>query len=144
MRNGDENADDIAGRFTGTYTGADARSCKYGTTCEITDKKGKGLPESGKGEALEIPHSPEKEPVSCLTDWHYPSGAVFFTQSNFPINRQHLPASYLRRSITPTHSDIVLYRSQVNVTVKALCEGYSGVKELSRRVYTPDVVSKTN
>ncbi|EOV01432.1 hypothetical protein WG7_04493, partial [Escherichia coli KTE38] len=30
-----------------------------------------GLPESGKGEALEIPHSPEKEPVSCLTDWHY-------------------------------------------------------------------------
>ncbi|EOV60830.1 transposase insG for insertion sequence element IS4, partial [Escherichia coli KTE69] len=71
MRNGDENADDIAGRFTGTYTGADARSCKYGTTCEITDKKGKGLPESGKGEALEIPHSPEKEPVSCLTDWHY-------------------------------------------------------------------------
>ncbi|PAY77207.1 transposase, partial [Escherichia coli] len=26
---------------------------------------------SGKGEALEIPHSPEKEPVSCLTDWHY-------------------------------------------------------------------------
>ncbi|WP_244496763.1 phage tail tip protein, partial [Escherichia coli] len=22
-------------------------------------------------EALEIPHSPEKEPVSCLTDWHY-------------------------------------------------------------------------
>ncbi|MFS6963232.1 DUF554 family protein, partial [Escherichia coli] len=24
-----------------------------------------------KGEALEIPHSPEKEPVSCLTDWHY-------------------------------------------------------------------------
>lgn len=72
MRNGDENADDIAGRFTGTYTGADARSCKYGTTCEITDKKGKGLPESGKGEALEIPLSPEKEPVSCLTDWHYP------------------------------------------------------------------------
>ncbi len=60
MRNGDENADDIAGRFTGTYTGADARSCKYGTTCEITDKKGKGLPESGKGEAPEIPHSPEK------------------------------------------------------------------------------------
>ena len=70
MWNGDENADDIAGRFTGTYTGADARSCKYGTTCEITDNKGKGLPESGKGEALEIPHSPEKEPVSCLTDWH--------------------------------------------------------------------------
>ncbi|TEZ10786.1 transposase, partial [Escherichia coli] len=27
----------------------------------------------GKGEALEIPHSPEKEPVSCLTDWHYTS-----------------------------------------------------------------------
>lgn len=67
-----------------------------------------------------------------------------FTQSNFPINRQHLPSSYLRRCITPTHSDIVLYRSQVNVTVKALCEGYSGVKELSRRVYTPDEVSKTN
>ncbi|SRM75493.1 IS4 ORF [Shigella flexneri] len=75
MRNGDENADDIAGRFTGTYTGADARSCKYGTTCEITDEKGKSLPESGKGEALEIPHSPEKEPVSCLTDWHYPIDA---------------------------------------------------------------------
>ncbi|MBS8711654.1 hypothetical protein KEP73_18935, partial [Escherichia coli] len=49
------------------------------TTCEITDKKGKGLPESGKGEALEIPHSPEKEPVSCLTDWHYrPSGRFFY------------------------------------------------------------------
>lgn len=46
-------------RFPRTYTGADARSCKYGTTSEITDKKGKGLPESGKGEALEIPHSPE-------------------------------------------------------------------------------------
>ena len=46
-------------RFPGTYTGADARSCKYGTTSEITDKKGNGLPESGKGEALEIPHSPE-------------------------------------------------------------------------------------
>ncbi len=27
---------------------------------EITDKKGKGLPESGKGEAPEIPHRPEK------------------------------------------------------------------------------------
>ncbi len=53
-------------------TSAAKRSCKYGTTCEITDKKRKGLPESGKGEALEIPHSPEKEPVSCLTDWHYP------------------------------------------------------------------------
>ncbi len=77
MRNGDENADDIAGRFTGTYTGADARSCKYGTTCEITDEKGKGLPESGKGEALEIPHSPEKEPVSCLTDWHYTVSETF-------------------------------------------------------------------
>ena len=59
MRNGDENADDIAGRFTGTYTGADARSCKYGTTSEITDKKGRPS-QSGKGEALEIPHSPEK------------------------------------------------------------------------------------
>lgn len=65
-------------RFTGTYTGADARSCKYGTTSEITDKKGKGLPESGKGEALEIPHSPEKEPVSCLTDWHYSLELPFF------------------------------------------------------------------
>ncbi len=103
-------------RFTGTYTGADARSCKYGTTCEITDKKGKSLPESGKGEALEIPHSPEKEPVSCLTDWHYPFwGRFLFSQNNFSINRQHCPSSYLRRCITPTHSDIVLYRSQVNV-----------------------------
>lgn len=87
MRNGDENADDIAGRFTGTYTGADARSCKYGTTCEITDKKGKGLPESGKGEALEIPHSPEKEPVSCLTDWHY--------RTKMPISFQHQLLNYL-------------------------------------------------
>lgn len=105
-------------RFTGTYTGADARSCKYGTTSEITDKKGKGLPERGKGEALEIPHSPEKEPVSCLTDWHYPFwGRFLFSQSNFSINRQHCPSSYLRRCITPTHSDIVLYRLQVNVGV---------------------------
>ena len=71
-------------RFTGTYTGADARSCKYGTTCEITDKKGKGLPESGKGEALEIPHSPEKEPVSCLTDWHY-SGRRGLTSLNIAL-----------------------------------------------------------
>ncbi|MBY8766790.1 hypothetical protein KOI95_24110, partial [Escherichia coli] len=54
-----------------------------GTTCEITDKKGKGLPESGKGEALEIPHSPEKEPVSCLTDWHYNHQALF--ESYAPI-----------------------------------------------------------
>ena len=105
-------------RFPRTYTGADARSCKYGTTSEITDKKGKGLPESGKGEALEIPHSPEKEPVSCLTDWHYPFWCRFlFSQSNFSINRQHCPSSYLRRCITPTHSDIVLYRLQVNVGV---------------------------
>ena len=77
-------------RFTGTYTGADARSCKYGTTCEITDKKGKGLPESGKGEALEIPHSPEKEPVSCLTDWHYPFWGRFFV---FPKQLFHKPAA---------------------------------------------------
>lgn len=105
-------------RFPGTYTGVDARSCKYGTTSEITDKKRKGLPESGKGEALEIPHSPEKEPVSCLTDWHYPFwGRFLFSQSNFSINRQHCPSSYLRRCITPTHSDIVLYRLQVNVGV---------------------------
>lgn len=48
-------------RFPGTYTGADARSCKYGTTSEITDKKRKGLPESDKGEALEILHSPENK-----------------------------------------------------------------------------------
>ncbi|EJZ65001.1 putative transposase [Shigella flexneri 1485-80] len=41
-----------------------------GQLVKYTDEKGKGLPESGKGEALEIPHSPEKEPVSCLTDWH--------------------------------------------------------------------------
>ena len=105
-------------RFPRTYTGADARSCKYGTTSEITDKKGKGLPESGKGEALEIPHSPEKEPVCCLTDWHYPFwGRFLFSQNNFSINRQHCPSSYLRRCITPTHSDIVLYRLQVNVGV---------------------------
>ena len=105
-------------RFPGTYTGVDARSCKYGTTSEITDKKRKGLPESGKGEALEIPHSPEKEPVSCLTDWHYPFwGRFLFSQGNFSINRQHCPSSYLRRCITPTHSDIVLYRLQVNVGV---------------------------
>jgi hypothetical protein len=78
MRNGDENADDIAGRFSGTYTGTDARSCKYGTTSEITDKKGKGLPESGKGEVQGIPHSPEKDPVSCLTDGHYTICRVFF------------------------------------------------------------------
>lgn len=105
-------------RFPGTYTGTDARSCKYGTTSEITDKKRKGLPESDKGEALEILHSPEKEPVSCLTDWHYPFwGRFLFSQSNFSINRQHCPSSYLRRCITPTHSDIVLYRLQVNVGV---------------------------
>ncbi|MBN3542557.1 hypothetical protein JTP46_20325, partial [Escherichia coli] len=55
-----------------------------GTTCEITDKKGKGLPESGKGEALEIPHSPEKEPVSCLTDWHYALRGGFFTWHERP------------------------------------------------------------
>ncbi|CEP56134.1 IS4 orf [Shigella flexneri] len=90
MRNGDENADDIAGRFTGTYTGADARSCKYGTTCEITDEKGKGLPESGKGEALEIPHSSEKEPVSCLTDWHYPFWGRFFV---YPKQLFHKPTA---------------------------------------------------
>ena len=74
-------------RFPRTYTGADARSCKYGTTSEITDKKGKGLPESGKGEALEIPHSPEKEPVSCLTDWHY--------RTKMPISFQHQLLNYL-------------------------------------------------
>lgn len=71
MRNGYENADDPSGRFTGADPGADACSWKYGAASKITDKKGKGLPESGEGEALEIPHSPEKGPVSCLTDWHY-------------------------------------------------------------------------
>ena len=72
MWNGHENADDVAGRVTGPNPGADARSCKYGTPGKITDKKGKSLPESGKGETLEVPQSPKKEPVSCLTDWHYP------------------------------------------------------------------------
>ncbi|WP_222863819.1 hypothetical protein, partial [Klebsiella michiganensis] len=28
--------------------------------------------------ALEIPHSPEKKPVSCLTDWHYSAAGLFF------------------------------------------------------------------
>ncbi|WP_227013188.1 hypothetical protein, partial [Enterobacter cloacae complex sp. P47BA] len=31
-----------------------------------------------KGKALEIPHSPEKKPVSCLTDWHYNSNVAVF------------------------------------------------------------------
>ncbi|MBN6602707.1 hypothetical protein JR905_09115, partial [Escherichia coli] len=61
-------------------------------TCEITDKKGKGLPESGKGEALEIPHSPEKEPVSCLTDWHYSLAGGFLCTKN---GRGISPAVYL-------------------------------------------------
>ncbi|MCD3699491.1 hypothetical protein KX467_25365, partial [Escherichia coli] len=62
------------------------------TTCEITDKKGKGLPESGKGEALEIPHSPEKEPVSCLTDWHYSTcGGFLFPATN--ATRDKAPAT---------------------------------------------------
>ncbi|OCC85615.1 transposase, partial [Shigella sonnei] len=65
-----ENVVRLGGGFRGHVTGVWSRVCKEGTTCEITDEKGKGLPESGKGEALEIPHSPEKEPVSCLTDWH--------------------------------------------------------------------------
>ena len=60
MWNGHENADDSPGRFTGPNPGADVRSCKYGTMGKVTDKKGKGFPESGKGEALEISHSPEK------------------------------------------------------------------------------------
>lgn len=34
-----------------------------------------------KGKALEIPHSPEKRPVSCLTDWHYsPRVGIFFAR----------------------------------------------------------------
>ncbi len=100
MRNGDENADDIAGRVTGTYTGADARSCKYGTTCEITDKKGKDLPESGKGEALEIPHSPEKEPVSCLTGWHYSLGGHFLLTTSVP---EHLDIPLFTTSDAESH-----------------------------------------
>ncbi|MFB5671359.1 hypothetical protein ACE41V_13715, partial [Shigella sonnei] len=43
----------------------------------------------GKGEALEIPHSPEKEPVSCLTDWHYSLGTV--NKSKVPLG---LSATY--------------------------------------------------
>ncbi|MDX7003259.1 hypothetical protein SJZ92_24080, partial [Escherichia coli] len=35
----------------------------------------------GKGEALEIPHSPEKEPVSCLTDWHYSMKNVWYNKN---------------------------------------------------------------
>ncbi|MBY7544720.1 hypothetical protein K6732_18895, partial [Escherichia marmotae] len=57
------------------------------TTSEITDKKGKGLPESGKGEALEIPHSPEKEPVSCLTDWHYAKRDRLYCYTELLIKR---------------------------------------------------------
>lgn len=70
MRNGDENVDDAAGCFTGANPGVDERSGKSGTACKVTNKKEKSLPEGGEGEALEIPHSPEKGPASCLTDWH--------------------------------------------------------------------------
>ncbi|VFS19458.1 transposase InsG [Escherichia coli] len=47
-------------RFTGTYTGADARSCKYGTTSEITDKKGKAFPRVVKERPWKYPTAPKK------------------------------------------------------------------------------------
>ncbi|WP_426121005.1 hypothetical protein, partial [Shigella boydii] len=42
-----------------------------------------------KGEALEIPHSPEKEPVSCLTDWHYSLALAFFFYLTAVDRRSH-------------------------------------------------------
>ena len=105
-------------RFPRTYTGADARSCKYGTTSEITDKKGKGLPESGKGEALEIPHSPEKEPVSCLTDWHYPFWGRFF----YPKQLSHKPTAFACIIFTAMYNAYTQRYCTLQVTSQRHCK----------------------
>ncbi|MCY0060658.1 hypothetical protein LAD11_23535 [Escherichia coli] len=67
MWNGDENADDIAGRFTGTVIPELMRDlASMGQLVKFTDKKGKGLPRSGKGRRpWKYPTAPKKEPVSC-------------------------------------------------------------------------------
>ncbi|MDA6967309.1 hypothetical protein OSM02_21705, partial [Escherichia coli] len=74
----------------------------------------------GKGEALEIPHSPEKEPVSCLTDWHYSLALAFFfwigvhaasgkktarTITSFFLITFHRRLSSQLKPITPTTTD---------------------------------------
>ncbi|ENU3117167.1 hypothetical protein ACM3R2_004506, partial [Escherichia coli] len=57
--------------------------------------------ESGKGEALEIPHSPEKEPVSCLTDWHY---SILVTLNLTPNQNHYLSHSFLLLCLLYLHS----------------------------------------
>lgn len=48
-----------------------------GQLVKLPTRRERAFP-SGKGEATEIPHSPEKEPVSCLTYWHYNLELPFF------------------------------------------------------------------
>ncbi|MEL2575770.1 DUF3520 domain-containing protein, partial [Escherichia coli] len=51
-----------------------------------------------KGEALEIPHSPEKEPVSCLTDWHYPSEDMRFCAAVAAYGQKLRGSEYLNNT----------------------------------------------
>ncbi|WP_213221297.1 hypothetical protein, partial [Klebsiella michiganensis] len=53
----------------------------------------------GKGKALEIPHSPEKKPVSCLTDWHYLPVEAFFLlpASRYPSKNSFLTRYFVER-----------------------------------------------
>ena len=55
MRNGDENVDDIAGRFTGTYTGADA-------ILQVWDNQ--KLTQEGKGLPRVVKERPQKYPTA--------------------------------------------------------------------------------
>ena len=132
MWNGHENADDVAGRVTGPNPGADARSCKYGTPGKITDKKGKSLPESGKGEPLEVPQSPKKEPVSCLTDWHYSHWLPFVVT--------HSRYATMLLGVVAIEGDDLLYfggfAHQTQLTVGVLHQWQRITRRLSIRVVT--------
>ncbi len=58
-----------------------------GQLVKLPTRRERAFPRVVKGEALEIPHGPEKEPVSCLTDWHY--------RTKMPISFQHQLLNYL-------------------------------------------------
>ncbi|MCL6940214.1 hypothetical protein P1S91_25195, partial [Escherichia coli] len=73
----------------------------------------------GKGEALEIPHSPEKEPVSCLTDWHYPSGAVFLF---YPKQLSHKPTAFAFIIFTAMYNAYTQRYCTLQVTSQRHCK----------------------
>ncbi|EFZ53362.1 putative transposase, partial [Shigella sonnei 53G] len=48
------------GRFTGTYTGADARSCKYGQLVKLPTRRERAFPRVVKERPWKYPTAPKK------------------------------------------------------------------------------------